>query len=174
MLDNLPRWVAFYTAPRAEKQVLRLLERDGRTAYLPLQRKLQKWHDRKKWVDFPLFNSYIFVKIKAQELWHVRNTQGIVKPVCFGGEVSTIPEREIDNIKRLLESEKELFAQNISHMKKGSRVKLCSGIFDGMEGELISDNKNGNFLVRIEAISAGIVVQMEGELMQVIGDEKES
>lgn len=171
MLDNLPRWVAFYTAPRAEKKVLRLLEDDGRTAYLPLQHKLQKWHDRKKWVDFPLFSSYIFVKIKANELFYIRNTQGIVKPVCFGGDVATIPDREIENIKILLESERELFAQNLSQMKKGARVRLRSGVFDGMEGELVSENKNGNFMVRIEAISAGVIVQMDREMMQIIDDD---
>ena len=171
MLDRTPRWVPFYTAPRAEKQVLRLLERDGRTAYLPLQRKLRKWHDRKKWVDFPLFSSYIFVKIKSTELYYIQNTMGVVGPVRFGGEVATISDREIDNVKLLIDSQKELFTQNINSLKKGTRVRLCSGAFDGMEGELISNNKNGNFMVRIEAISAGIVVQMESELLQNIDDE---
>ncbi|MBO4740830.1 MAG: UpxY family transcription antiterminator, partial [Bacteroidales bacterium] len=62
--DTDLHWVTFNTKPRAEKKVNELLIRNGFEPYLPLQRSLHKWHDRKKWVETPLFNSYIFVHIR--------------------------------------------------------------------------------------------------------------
>ena len=169
MLDTTPRWMAFYTKPRAEKRVNTELQKKGFEAYLPLQRSLHKWHDRKKWVEVPLFNSYVFVKIPKTQLYEVLSDPGIVKVIKFGGEIAEVSETEIESIRRLLASEKELFVENISQMKKGAKVRLIGGgHFEGLEGELVSDCKNGNFAVRIVCVSSVIVLQMDRELMQVI------
>ena len=56
-------WYALYTFPRFEKKVYKRLVERGIEAYLPLQKKLRKWKDRKKWIEEPLIRSYIFVKI---------------------------------------------------------------------------------------------------------------
>ena len=69
-------WYALYTKPRSEKKVLdRLLEQEIE-AYLPLQKKLRQWKDRKKWVEVPLINSYIFVKIEHKDYFNVLDTVG--------------------------------------------------------------------------------------------------
>ncbi len=162
-------WVTFYTKPRAEKQVNALLLRQGFEPYLPLQRQLRKWHDRKKWVEMPLFNSYIFVRIKFNQLYSVLEQPGITRYVRFGDEIAELTEKEIDAIRRLIASEKELFVQNNALLKKGARVRLISGgVFDGLEGELVSNDKNGNFAVRINCVSSVITVNVERELMEFI------
>ncbi|MBO7540552.1 MAG: hypothetical protein J6T33_02695, partial [Bacteroidales bacterium] len=51
--DTEKHWVTFYTKPRAEKKAFLQLERSGFEPYLPMQRRLRKWHDRKKWVEMP-------------------------------------------------------------------------------------------------------------------------
>ena len=60
--DNPTPWKVIYTASRQEKKVAVLLERFGIAYYLPLVKKLRLWSDRKKWVEMPLFNGYVFVK----------------------------------------------------------------------------------------------------------------
>lgn len=57
--DTSIHWIAFYTKPRTEKKVDALLQRTGFESYLPIQRRLHKWHGRKKWVKTPLLDSYI-------------------------------------------------------------------------------------------------------------------
>jgi len=42
------KWYAIYTRPRAEKQVAERLHEKGIHVYLPLQKKLRQWSDRKK------------------------------------------------------------------------------------------------------------------------------
>jgi transcriptional antiterminator RfaH len=57
-------WFVFYTKSRQEKKVNDLLLRHGFEPYLPLQKVLRQWSDRKKKVEVPLFNSYIFVRVE--------------------------------------------------------------------------------------------------------------
>ena len=42
--------------------------------YCPCQRTLKKWSDRKKWVDEPVFKSYIFVKSPDSESKKLENS----------------------------------------------------------------------------------------------------
>ena len=55
------RWYLLYTKPRAEKKVALELGLKGYELFLPLQRTLKQWSDRKKWVEEPLFKGYIFI-----------------------------------------------------------------------------------------------------------------
>ena len=63
MEKNTKKWHVIYTAPRAEKKVNERLESQGVETYLPLQKTLRQWSDRKKKVSIPLFNSYVFVRV---------------------------------------------------------------------------------------------------------------
>lgn len=56
------KWLVFYTKSRAEKKTLEYLLKFGFNAWLPTHKVLRQWSDRKKKVEVPLFNSYIFVK----------------------------------------------------------------------------------------------------------------
>ena len=60
------KWIAVYTKPRHEKTVEKELQKKGFEVYLPLLKQRRKWSDRKKWVEFPLFRSYIFVKTEIK------------------------------------------------------------------------------------------------------------
>jgi hypothetical protein len=51
-----------HQASQRKKVYARLVEK-GIETFLPLQKRLKQWSDRKKLVDEPLFRSYIFVRI---------------------------------------------------------------------------------------------------------------
>ena len=59
-------WYVVYTKPKWEKKVAERLNEIGITAYCPFITKVSQWSDRKKKIEVPLFNSYIFVKIDYQ------------------------------------------------------------------------------------------------------------
>ena len=61
-------WYAIYTRSRGEKVTAKLLSDQGIEAYLPLQRKLRQWSDRKKWVEVPYINSYVFVMYYKEQM----------------------------------------------------------------------------------------------------------
>ncbi len=104
---NNKHWYALYTKSRNEKKVHQLLEEAGIESYLPLIKTLKQWSDRKKWVEEPLFKSYIFVQVQANQYYHVLNIPGIVRYITFEGKAVIVPEKQILAIKQFLNNEED-------------------------------------------------------------------
>ena len=73
------KWIAIYTKPRYEKTVKKEFQKKGFKVYLPMLKERRKWSDRKKWIEFPLFRSYLFVRTKLKNSLFVLQTLGVVK-----------------------------------------------------------------------------------------------
>ncbi len=157
--SNTFHWHALYTFPRFEKKVLKFLHDKGIIAYLPLQKKLRKWKDRKKWVEEPLFRSYIFVKVSEKEYYEAVNTQGIVKYVTFSGKAVKIPEIQMDALQRLVESDQE-FVISIKKFKQGDKIRINKGPFAGFEGEMINYKGGKKMLIRFEQIGCSFLIEI--------------
>jgi transcription antitermination factor NusG len=104
------KWHILYTAPRAEKQVDQRLQKQGIQTYLPLHLSPRRWSDRIKWVEMPLFPSYIFVCATEPVLRQMLSVQGVARIVFYDGKPAIIKESEIKAIQTFLEQahEKEL------------------------------------------------------------------
>src|SRR4051812_47027918 len=92
------KWYPVYTNPRAEKKAYEALVNKGIEAYLPLQRTLKQWSDRKKWVEEPLIKSYLFVRIAEHAQAEVLMTKGIARFIYFSGRISPMPDRQIEEL----------------------------------------------------------------------------
>lgn len=168
MLTTVPQWVAVYVRSRSEKRVADLLQRAGIENYLPIVTRRHKWSDRYKLVDEPLFTSYLFAKITKTKVSVVKAVDGVVEIVAFGGEIVTVPEEQILTIKTMVDSNQELSVMNSEALKKGVRVKIVDGAFAGKEGILVSDCKEGNFAVKIDAIRLSLVTHIDRLLLQPV------
>ena len=135
-IDGKICWYAAYTKPRNEKKVFERLTENGIETFLPLQKRLKQWSDRKKMVEEPLFRSYIFVRIGEKDYYNVLNTPGVVRYVTFGGRAAPIPERQIEQVKQLLvqDIEIELLAESI---EPGTNVEIMFEGLKGIVGELV-------------------------------------
>lgn len=152
-------WYAVYTNPRAEKKTYTLLTQRGFEAYLPLLKLLKQWSDRKKWVEEPLFRSYLFVRVSEREYLDVLQVQGVVKYITFSGKAAIIRDEQIDTIKLLLSSEAELDITE-HEFKKGEQVTIKAGPFIGLKGELIDLQSSKRFLVRFDQLGKSIVLNI--------------
>lgn len=168
MLSNTPQWVAAYTNSRAEKKMEEVLRNSGYEVYLPLKRTPRKWSDRIKMVDMPLLPSYLFIRIIGKQVVPLRSTPGIVTLIHFKGDIAVVPDRDIEAMKKLVQSQQNIVVQNYNKMRKGTRVRITHGSFSGLEGEVVSDNKDGNFAVIIECLSVSLVTTINHEFMEVI------
>lgn len=155
---DIKKWYALYTRSRAEKQMHNLLLKAGIDAYLPLRRVLKYWSDRKKWVEEPLFNSYIFVCISEAEYYDVLNIPGAVRYVTFEGKAVPIPPQQIEAIKQFVSSGEDLPEVELK-LSPGDKVDIIAGPMKGIEGELV--NIMGKKKVRIEISGLGRAVFLE-------------
>src|SRR5271157_3170791 len=96
------QWYAVSVCSRREKKCFALLSRKGIEAFLPLQKQLRKWSDRKMEVEMPLFPGYIFVRIDPSRRFEVLSTPGVVRFIRFGGEDAPVPEFQIKAIHTAL------------------------------------------------------------------------
>ena len=150
-------WYAVYTLPRAEKKAYAELVKKGIDAYLPMQRALKHWSDRKKWVEEPLFRSYIFVNITENLYFDVLNTTGIVRYITFEGKAVPIPPQQIEAVRFFLSSDDPL-PENIEKYSPGQSVEVIKGPLKGLFGELVQLAGKQKVKVEISAVGQSIFV----------------
>lgn len=166
---DMVNWYAVYTKPRNEKKVYARLVEKGIETFLPLQRKLKQWSDRKKLVDEPLFRSYIFVRIDSKRYYDVLNTVGVVRYVTFEGKAVPIPDKQIEQVKQLLVQDIEIEAVE-GQIEPGARVEVRFGSLKGIEGEMVEHAGKKKVVIRIDHISHSLLVTLPTEYVVVKGE----
>jgi len=159
--ESTYRWYAVYTKSRAEKAVYERFLEQGVEAFLPLQKKLRKWSDRKKWVETPYINSYVFVKVSEKEYYDTLNTLGVVRYITFEGKAAPIPDWQIDAMKKLI-SAQHTFHFSSHRFRKGEKISIETGTLAGFSGEVVRDSDGKKkVLIRIDQIGYSLVVEMD-------------
>lgn len=161
-------WFAVYTNPRAEKKAFAEIVRKGIQAYLPLQRTLRFWSDRKKWIEEPLFKSYLFVHISEKEYFDVLNTPGVVRYVTFEGKAVPVPEKQIDAIRYFLSEETPEPPSAEIALLPGQAVEIARGPLRGLAGELVSVQGRQKVRVQIEALGQFIYLTVSPGDLRVV------
>ncbi len=98
-------WYAVYTHSRAEKRVSERLTEEGIENFLPMQKTLRQWSDRKKLVEKPIISSYVFVRVVPKEFLTVRKTDGVVKIITLDSKPVVIPDDQMKNLHILCSSD---------------------------------------------------------------------
>ena len=122
------KWYAVYTKPRCEKKVAELLTRKDIENYCPLSRVHRQWSDRKKVIDQPLFQSYVFVHLNELELTTVRNTNGVLNYIYWLGKPAVIRDEEINIIKRFLNDYDDVILEKCE-VNINDTIRINSGPF---------------------------------------------
>jgi transcription antitermination factor NusG len=162
---STPReWLAVYTKSRTEKKVAdRLLQRENIEAYCPFRRVLKQWSDRKKWVDEPLFNSYVFVHVDAHERSRVLFDPGVIQYVYWLGKPAIIRDEEIEAIRRFLDEHPSAEARKLN-LAPGTPVSIKAGPMKGREGVVRRTEKN-HVLVEIPSIGFELVARINKDYL---------
>lgn len=159
------QWFVFYTAPRAEKVVMRELEQRGYNVYLPLIKTHKVWKNRqKKTIEEVLFPSYIFVFTTQSKLHSIKQTSKIMTFIHCGGKPSIINNEAINAIKKMLDLNLDICVE--SNLKEGQRVRIASGPMDGYEGILVTKNSKTKFGIEIDEISQVVFVDINSSVVE--------
>jgi len=157
MIDQQYKWYPVYTNSRAEKKAYDELIRKGITAYLPLKKTVKQWSDRKKVVEEPLIKSYLFVYISAKEHAEVLMTNGISRFLYFSGKVASMPDQQIENLKLLLATERDLQVFDYD-IKSGQKVIIKAGPFKDMIAEMVSAQNKQRIILRLDNVGYAIEI----------------
>ena len=151
-------WNVLYTKSKTEKKVFERLSNLGIHAYCPCQRTLKKWSDRKKWVNEPVFKSYIFVKSPDSELQklEILNTSGVVRFLYWLGQPAQVRQVEIDAIRSFLGEHQSV--ESVS-FDVGLKLNVNQGVLKGSKGVVLYQTKN-EVVLRIEKLGMSLVARL--------------
>lgn len=160
-------WYALYTKSRSEKKTALELQIKQIEVFLPMIKTIRQWSDRKKMVEVPLINSYLFVKVSEREYYDVLNTPGAVKYISFGGKASPIREDQIDLLKKMIKAEISL---EVSHEKieVGQRIKIIAGPFIGTQAEVVQIKNNTKLIVRFDQLSVSFLAEISKNDLELL------
>jgi transcription antitermination factor NusG len=165
------KWYAVYTKSRSEKRVQLELNEKGIENFLPMQRKLRKWSDRKKWVDTPVISGYVFVRICNKQYFEVLKTEGVVAFVRFENAPAVIRDEQIDLIKRLLHQHQVDVKSVKKPYKHGDPVEIIAGPLLGVQGKLIRHRNTSRVIVQLE--NTELIFMLEIGIEDIVPLQKE-
>jgi transcriptional antiterminator RfaH len=157
IIDRKAKWYVLYVKSRFEFKVSERFAVKGIKHYLPTQKVLKQWSDRKKWVDEPLFRSYIFVHIGLRKYFETLAVEGIVAFVCFSGFPEPVPDGQLSMIKKMLASEMEYEVTN-QNLQAGDKVKVIKGPLMGLIGDYTEKRGKYKVIIRMDIIGQNILV----------------
>ena len=146
-------WFAIYTRPKNEKKVVAGLEKIGIEVYCPMVKQLKQWSDRKKKVEVPLINSYVFVNIEESDRNIVFEIPGVVRYLFWLGKPAVIQEQEIEVLRASLKG--ILSTVEVNGIQPGDNLTISNGPFQGKEGVVSQVEKNN---IRLVLKELGVVI----------------
>lgn len=162
------KWHVIYTKSRSEKKVASELAEKNIEFYLPLQKRLRQWKDRKKWVEFVVISGYCFVNISRFEYEDVLKLDNVVCYVKFEGKPAIVRDAEIVTLRRMLEQPEEV---TISHenFAVGEKVEIIGGPLIGTKGELLEIRGKRRFLIRLDQINTSAHIEVKDKYLKFLG-----
>jgi len=153
-------WLVAYTAPRREKQIAKLLHDKNIQFWLPLRKELRQWSDRKKWVELPLFPSYIFIKTSPKLRDYALQTPGISRWLRHNGKNVIISDNSMDAIQSAIEMNP--FASVVDQMPQpGETYTINDGPLKGMTGKIIEIRNKKSLVIQIAELDKCLVLPFE-------------
>jgi transcription antitermination factor NusG len=146
------QWYAIYTRANDEKKLFNSLREKNIECYLPTRKVRKDWIDRKKWIEEPMFRSYLFVRVSYLEFFQALNTPGVVCFISAGGKAQAIPEVQINNIKTFLDQADHEVSISYEHIDKGRIVEVTNGSLQGIHGEVVIINGQTRLLTRLDSL----------------------
>lgn len=163
-MNNTYCWYAIYTRLNHEKAVELALREKSIEVFLPTRKTLRVWSDRKKWIEEPLFRSYMFVRVSNKEYHKVIQTPSVIKYICFGGRVAPVREKEIELVKTLVSETIDFELTDVPYLTSQS-VRVTHGPFSGHTGKVIRVNGKTRLVVRLDHVQCSVSLDVDQDCL---------
>lgn len=168
-LIDPPRWYAVYTYPRHEKSVMEHFESKSLEAFLPTFTAESRWKDRRVRLQTPIFPGYVFARINASHRNKILSSPGVIRMLCFNGMPAPIDDVEIESIKLCMEQ--GMAFEPCSFLEVGDRVRVKSGVLEGLEGYISRRKNDRRLIVPITLIHQSVTIEVDVQLLELINAE---
>jgi transcription antitermination factor NusG len=150
-------WYVVYTKPKWEKKVADKLSQIGIECYCPMITQIKQWSDRKKKIEIPLFNSYVFVQINDNDRNSVFQIAGVIRYLFWLGKPAIVRDEEINIIKTSLKSP-NISDVSVTSIQVGDRIKLETGVFSNQDA-IVQEVSNTYYTLVLESLGCVLKIK---------------
>jgi transcription antitermination factor NusG len=119
-----------------------------------------------RWVEKPLINSYVFVKIVKDQYVPVLETENVAGFVKFSKNMIAIPEAEIDLLKRVtLEDGLDVEAVP-GGLAEGDPVEIAAGNLMGLKGRIVKVEGKRKFQVELQYLFHSLLITVDAAFLE--------
>ena len=165
--DTDKRWFAVYTRYKSEKVVKQLLDSKQIDNYLPLQKVVRRYTRKIKTHYIPLISCYIFVRINKGDYVPVLETENVVNFLRFAKNLLSIPEEEIEILKRVVGDGEDVEAEP-GLLHEGDAVEVIGGKLTGLKGRLVEKQGKKQMIVELENLGYTLRLNIDVSLLQKV------
>jgi transcription termination/antitermination protein NusG len=152
-------WFALYVRPRHEKKVAQLLDEKGILQFLPLYRTRNKWADRMKTVELPLFAGYLFARFDPHKKLPILTTPGVLAILGDHTGPTPVKAEEFSALQRLVET--DLSYDPLDHLAVGDAVRVDAGPLTGVIGSIVEFRRTKRLAIAISLLQRSVVVEID-------------
>jgi len=148
-------WFAARVRRNQERLIKTKLEQLGVENYVPFRKEVRKRKDRRVEIWMPVIPNIVFIYTDFRTGMSIANDYGLkvsYMKAMDGKGLLVVPQKQMDDFRLICESGFECILEET--FEKGDRVQVMDGCLKGVEGELISSNRdNSKMLVKLEGIA---------------------
>jgi transcription antitermination factor NusG len=152
-------WYAIHVFPQHEKSAQKHLDMREIESFLPAYETVRVWKNRQRVkLILPLFPTYLFVRINSRERAKVLQSPGVLRIVGNGREHVPLPDSDVeflrsDFCRRRIEPYSDLVI--------GERVRIKSGVMQGLQGTLVRKSNSMRFVMTLELINQHAAIEVD-------------
>lgn len=175
---NTLRWYAMRATYRRENEAVRLLESEGIQSFIPLQYRFRIKHGRKVRELVPVVHNLLFVHACADDLKRVKSQVTYLQYITDtrSHEKIIVPD---DQMRRFIavagtyNDQLLYFAPGELNLKKGVKVRVTGGEFEGQEGIFlkVKGARDRRVVISIQGVIAVAMVTIHPDLIEPIPSE---
>src|SRR5260370_23175333 len=141
-------WFVIWAESRAEKKVEKRLGAMGLSPWLPVVKERNRWSDRWREVECPLFPGYLFARANKANWNQVLRTPGVLTVVREGGKPALLADTYVTALRDAISRQgvtPEAVTDDVDYAP-GDEVIVQEGVLRGVRG-IVRERRGGRQLV---------------------------
>jgi len=129
--------------------------------FLPLNNETRRAGRKKMQIQTPVFPGYLFINSTLDEAYRVDRTKRVVNILDVANQEQLA--WELANLRKALQSRAPL--RQHGFLKKGKRVSIRSGPFEGVEGVVEDRGHSGRLVLQVHVLGKATSLEIDMSLL---------
>lgn len=164
LAEDLGLWTVAHVKSRQEKAFAHDLARWGVPYYLPLVEKRTRRRDNNKPRKsiMPLFTGYLAFALEREQREKIYRTHRVANILEVSEQQQFVDE--LEQVRQVLESGAEV--NLVPTFRPGEPVRVRSGPLMGLEGEVLRQKGQTQFIIRVQMFNQAVSVELDEMYME--------